>query len=236
MLCCCSVGQRLAEQKWLWEWSGEQAPCMSGSWVSDADRFQRASPAAGPICWDFSVGLGLGQRSFQKVWQHKSSGLHLLCCLPGREAVGMSACWAIQMAPNAMYSVFPITELIAHTFFTFHCPLFRVIFQAAPFSKPLFFMPVILYTSCFLSFCLQTCSASSLVRVPVFAALSCFVSQSCEHVESFCFSYECINVLCSAHCQKFRKGEMNFIPFLFPLHWGLHLLLFLLPSLHVFPS
>lgn len=126
-----------------------------------------------------------------------------------------------------MYSVFPVTELPARTFFTPHDPLFRVIFQAPPFSKPLFFMPVTFYTSCFLSFCMQTCFASFLVKVSVFAALS-FPSQSCEHVNSFC-SYEYITVLCSAYSQKFRKGEMScFLPFLFPPH---HLLLFLLPSL-----
>lgn len=121
-----------------------------------------------------------------------------------------------------MYSGFPITELTAHTFCTSHDPLFRVIFQASPFSKPLFFMPVTLYTSCFLSFCLQTCFASSLVRVPVFAALSCSAFQGYECLESFCASYECIMVLCSAYSQKFRKGEINgFLPFLFPPHQGL---------------
>lgn len=134
--------------------------------------------------------------------------------------------------PKAMHSVFDITKFIAHTFFTSHSPLYRVIFQAPPFSKPLFFIPVTLYTSCFLSSCLQTCFASSLVRVPVFAALSCSGSQSCEHFESCFSSYECIIVLCSAHSQKFRKGKTkDFLPFLFTLHQGLHLLLFLLPSL-----
>lgn len=175
---------------------------MSGCSESDADRFQRASAAAGQICWDFSVGLGLGQEAFGRY------------------------------GTPSMYSVFAITEFTAHTFCTSHDPLFRVFFQASPFSKPLFFMPVTLYTSCFLSFCLQTCFASSLVRVPVFAALSCFAFQSCECLESVCASYECIMVLCSAYSQKFRKGEMNgFLTFLIPPHQGLHLLLFLLPSL-----
>lgn len=114
---------------------------MSGCSESDADRFQRASAAAGQICWDFSVGLGLGQEAFGRY------------------------------GTPSMYSVFPITELTAHTFCTSHDPLFRVFFQASPFSKPLFFMPVTLYTSCFLSFCLQTCFASSLVRVPPYPAL-----------------------------------------------------------------
>lgn len=37
---------------------------MSGCSEIDAGRFQRASPAAGQICWDFFVGLGLGQEAF----------------------------------------------------------------------------------------------------------------------------------------------------------------------------
>lgn len=127
-----------------------------------------------------------------------------------------------------MYFVFPRVELAAHTFFASRDPLVRVIFQAPPFSKSLFFMPV---TSCFLSFRLQTCFASSLVRVPVFAALS-FPSQSCEHVDSFCSSYEGIAVLLSVCSQKCKKDEMSgFLPFLSPPHQGLNLLLFLLPSL-----
>lgn len=35
---------------------------MSGCSESDADSFQRASPAAGQICWGFSVGLGLEEK------------------------------------------------------------------------------------------------------------------------------------------------------------------------------
>lgn len=126
-----------------------------------------------------------------------------------------------------MYFVFLIIELTAHTFFTSQDPLVRVIFQAPPFSKPLFMQ----VTSCFLSFCLQTCFASSLVRVPVFSALS-FPSQSCEHGDSFFSSYEGIAVLRSACSQECKKGEMNgFLPFIFPPHQWLHLLVLLLPSL-----
>lgn len=39
---------------------------MSACSESDADRFQRVSPAPGKICWDFSVGLGLDQEAFGK--------------------------------------------------------------------------------------------------------------------------------------------------------------------------
>lgn len=57
-------------------------------------------------------------------------------------------------------------------------------------------------------------------------------SQSCKHVDSFCSSYEGIAVLSSVCSQKCKKDEMSgFLPFLSPPHQGLHLLLFLLPSL-----
>lgn len=56
---------------------------MSGCSGNDAARFQRASSAAGQICCDLGfIGLGLGQRSFQRVGSTGSLGsiVHSLLC------------------------------------------------------------------------------------------------------------------------------------------------------------
>lgn len=128
---------------------------MSGN---DADRFQRAPFAAGQMC----CGLGFFCR-FRSSSEKLSEGMEaLVLWTPSSSLLARwigsenPSTWGRSDDPKVIYSITPVTDLTAHTFFTSQDPLVRVIVQAPLFSKPLFLMPVTLHTSCFLCFCLQT--------------------------------------------------------------------------------